>query len=128
MGGKCSKEMKVLNAELLTNKEQSNTTSRSEKIAQVKSSSTHQSTKSKEMNSLENKITLHSEKPEKGDNLRKNSKKHKIVIENLKSNESQVLTIVKKNNRECADAKLIENCLSKHFFMRVLDKMSRYFL
>jgi CRP-like cAMP-binding protein len=70
-------------------------------------------------NNVVNPISTHEE------GVRKNSKKHKVAIESLVSNESEVLKIVKKHNKEFEDSKLIDNCLTKHFFMRVLDKASR---
>lgn len=43
----------------------------------------------------------------------------------LKSNESQILKIVKKHNKECQDSKLIGDCLITHFFLKTLEKQAR---
>jgi hypothetical protein len=41
------------------------------------------------------------------------------------SNEINILKVIKKHNKEFDDAKLIDNCLTRHFFMRALDRNSR---
>lgn len=105
---------------------------KSEKMEQKENSKSSSGVSSKR--SSENKINVNSnveikkensvEEDTKGMKLRKNSKKN--AIGNLiSSNESQILQIVKSKNKEFEDAKLIDSCLTKHFFMRVLDKQSR---
>jgi hypothetical protein len=135
MGGKCIKDIKVINVVQQTNNVSAMSNKSEMKPVEnkgVKSSgkvTSSQSMKSKEGNSIDNnKISIQSDiliNPIQVTNVRKNSKKNKILNENLISNESQVLKVIKKHNRECDDAKLIDSCLTKHFFMRVLDKLSR---
>jgi hypothetical protein len=58
---------------------------------------------------------------------RPNNKKNVPVnlADALTSNEKDVLKVIKKHNKEYEDAKIIDALLTKHFFMRVLDKQSR---
>ena len=41
------------------------------------------------------------------------------------SNEMNILKVIKKHNKEFEDAKLIDSSLTRHFFMRALDRNSR---
>ena len=41
------------------------------------------------------------------------------------SNENENFKIIKKHNKECDDAKLIDESLIKHFFLRALEKQAR---
>ncbi len=44
---------------------------------------------------------------------------------NTQSDEEKVIRIVKKHNKESQDAKLIDECLAKHFFFFVIRKTSK---
>ena len=56
-----------------------------------------------------------------------NSQKKKpiINIDPVTGQESSILKILKKHNRDFEDKELIEECLMKHFFMRSLEKQAR---
>jgi hypothetical protein len=58
-------------------------------------------------------------------NIRVAPKKAVAVAEMFTSKESQLFKIVKKQNKNLEDSSLIDNIITKHFFMRVLDKQSR---
>jgi hypothetical protein len=58
-------------------------------------------------------------------NLRSNPKKGKLITDQLSSKESEILKTIKKQNKEFEDSNFIDGLLTKHFFMRVLDKQSR---
>ena len=56
-----------------------------------------------------------------------NKKKNLTINEDIESSkeESEVLTIKMKHNRQCEDKELIDNCIMKHFFMRTLERGAR---
>ncbi len=56
---------------------------------------------------------------------RKEMRKTKVLPEKINDEESKVLKILKKHNTEFEDNDLINDVLSKHFFMRILDKRAR---
>lgn len=62
-------------------------------------------------------------KPEEKDK-RKEVKKSKVV-DKVNDEEVNALKIIKKHNSELDDAEMINDVLSKHFFMRILDKRAR---
>ena len=41
------------------------------------------------------------------------------------SSEATLLKLIKKHNKDSEDKELIDNCLQKHFFLRILDKCAR---
>jgi len=41
------------------------------------------------------------------------------------STEASILKLVKKHNKDCEDKEMIDACLQKHFFLRILDKNAR---
>jgi hypothetical protein len=79
--------------------------------------------------------TITTDSPKKGvsqdqaSNTRLSNKKSKL-IDFSKSNvlEKDNITIIKNNNIESKDASLINECISKHFFMRSIDPSTKYLL
>lgn len=134
MGGKCTKDINVIEAtskknasissknnhnDMSTNSHKSQTKKLydNKMVASNKFSNQKPSSETKR-NSIENNSQL-------SNGPRTSSKKVKVLKENFPSLEYEVMKIVKKNNKELEDAKLIENCIAKHFFMRVLERQAR---
>lgn len=46
-------------------------------------------------------------------------------VEKSNEEEAKALKVIKKHNTELDDLEMISDCLSKHFFMRILDKRAR---
>lgn len=47
------------------------------------------------------------------------------AVEKTNEEEAKALKVIKKHNTELDDLEMISDCLSKHFFMRILDKRAR---
>lgn len=70
---------------------------------------------------------LDSDEGNRSSNIRGNNpKKQKIITDQFSSKESEILKIIKKNNKDFEDSSVIDTLITRHFFMRVLDKQSRY--
>lgn len=66
------------------------------------------------------------EKEKKVDDAKRQEiKKSKVTVEKLNEEETKALKVIKKHNTEFEDNELINDVLSKHFFMRILDKRAR---
>jgi len=106
------------------------TTPRTGKSTGTLKSSTENSTKKKNDQNSE-KININAdpnklkEENVRSSNIRVAPKKAAAVAEMFTSKESQVFKVVKKQNKNLEDSALIDNLITKHFFMRVLDKQSR---
>jgi hypothetical protein len=106
-------------------------------VISIKQSTLSSEKVTKKVNDIaEEKITIKMEslpvkKLESQDSIRNNNirgnnpKKQKITTDQLSSKESEALKVIKKHNKDFEDSALIDSLLTRHFFMRVLDKQSR---
>lgn len=128
MGAKCVKQITVINA--VQSPQNSHHTKYSAKTIskeETKSKGSSSLTvKTKQINNSQEMVSHEPLVTNSTLNQRKTLKDKIITNESLACNEGQILDIIKGNNKALEDIKLIDNCLTHHFFMKNLDKPSRY--
>lgn len=121
MGAKCAKEIKVIQAATVGSKVDFND-SRSSKSIQLEAN------KGTNQKNNEHKISIPLDITSTvpiNTGVRKSSKKIKPMNDMMGRSESQNLKVIKPNNKELDDSKLIDKCLTQLFFMKSLDRTFR---